>query len=372
MAGICQKTSTPYSITVKTETFHFELLTPCFCGGAEPEKRAEIRASSIRGQLRWWFRALGGIKADEDRIFGSVAGQDAGTSKLMLRVRTGVASNIPKNLEDYTGKNGNKALQDPESYFLWPLRPYERHGIRYEQKRGCLEPIRGERAVRFDLVVTFLPQLLPKDIDSIRSLICVWSILGSLGTRSLKGYGSVWPKRESPITVAELRLLVRPMPENSVYLWQTGFENAREALAWVATEYKKLRCGTNRYRPLRASHWGQNDHDAADRFAHNRPTSVYRPVFGLPLKQSFRPNPPHRPQGFDVFTEWHGVDRYASPLHIKIGLLDSGYCVILVFFDQRALRHGDLVTLRDGGHHRTVTIDRGLWDHMKTLGVPLR
>lgn len=67
---------------MKSETFHLELITPCFCGGAEPEKQAEIRAPSIRGQLRWWFRTLGGFKSlapmpvheQEAMVFGSTAG----------------------------------------------------------------------------------------------------------------------------------------------------------------------------------------------------------------------------------------------------------------------------------------------------------
>jgi hypothetical protein len=34
---------------VKIETFDLELDTPCFRGGAEPDKQAEIRAPSIHG-----------------------------------------------------------------------------------------------------------------------------------------------------------------------------------------------------------------------------------------------------------------------------------------------------------------------------------
>ena len=69
---------------MNTETFHLELITPCFCGGAETERRAEIRAPSIRGQIRWWFRTMGGFKSldargmpvrdQEAMIFGSMAG----------------------------------------------------------------------------------------------------------------------------------------------------------------------------------------------------------------------------------------------------------------------------------------------------------
>ncbi|MBI2924889.1 MAG: type III-B CRISPR module RAMP protein Cmr1, partial [Verrucomicrobia bacterium] len=69
---------------MKTDTFHLELITPCFCGGATPDKQAEIRAPSIRGQLRWWLRTLGGfqslavrgmsVREQENFIFGSTAG----------------------------------------------------------------------------------------------------------------------------------------------------------------------------------------------------------------------------------------------------------------------------------------------------------
>ncbi|TAE90912.1 MAG: type III-B CRISPR module RAMP protein Cmr1 [Verrucomicrobia bacterium] len=39
--------------------YQLEIITPCFCAGAD-QGIAEIRAASIRGQLRWWFRVLGG------------------------------------------------------------------------------------------------------------------------------------------------------------------------------------------------------------------------------------------------------------------------------------------------------------------------
>lgn len=70
---------------MKTEAYHLELITPCFCAGAN-QAIAEIRASSIRGQLRWWFRALGGTKRDEDFLFGCAAGDSGTGSRLRLAV----------------------------------------------------------------------------------------------------------------------------------------------------------------------------------------------------------------------------------------------------------------------------------------------
>jgi hypothetical protein len=67
------------------ETHTLELLTPCFCAGADPAK-AEIRAPSIRGQLRWWFRVLGGSHQEEAEVFGSVAGEHGRASAVCFRV----------------------------------------------------------------------------------------------------------------------------------------------------------------------------------------------------------------------------------------------------------------------------------------------
>lgn len=53
------------------KTYQIEIITPCFCAGAN-QAQAEVRAPSIRGQLRWWLRALGGSARDEKAIFGGV------------------------------------------------------------------------------------------------------------------------------------------------------------------------------------------------------------------------------------------------------------------------------------------------------------
>src|SRR5882757_4581617 len=61
---------------MRRERFDVELVTPCFVGGAESS--AEWRAASIRGQLRWWLRAVAGatlsledVRRVETEIFGS-------------------------------------------------------------------------------------------------------------------------------------------------------------------------------------------------------------------------------------------------------------------------------------------------------------
>ena len=56
--------------------FDIEVVTPLFLGGADPQK-AELRAASIKGALRFWWRAVYGcddledMKKIEAGIFGS-------------------------------------------------------------------------------------------------------------------------------------------------------------------------------------------------------------------------------------------------------------------------------------------------------------
>ena len=70
---------------MKPEKYDIEFITPCFCAGAD-QAHAEVRAPSIRGQLHWWFRALGGTKEQEGEIFGSVDNELGQSSSLMVRV----------------------------------------------------------------------------------------------------------------------------------------------------------------------------------------------------------------------------------------------------------------------------------------------
>lgn len=71
------------------QTIDLEIVTPCFLGGTKGT--AEWRAASIRGHLRWWFRAVAGaafrgdldeVRDAEDLLFGST---ERGS---LLRIRT--------------------------------------------------------------------------------------------------------------------------------------------------------------------------------------------------------------------------------------------------------------------------------------------
>lgn len=145
-------------------TYHITFTTPLFSRGAY-EDRPEIRAASIRGQLHWWLRALGGNATDEKAIFGGVHG-DASASKVVIRVSQLPAASKRVQVATLPHKVGGQA--SPK----WAIPVGESFALHVLQRLGGLPA---------NLNGTF-----QKSLDT-------WLFLGTLGLRATRGAGSfVW------------------------------------------------------------------------------------------------------------------------------------------------------------------------------------
>src|SRR5262245_63945216 len=70
-----------------------ETVTPLFLGGAEPDTRAELRPPSLKGALRFWYRALdGNFRLGEPAAFGSTG---VGQAPILLRLNNQVVGTEP-------------------------------------------------------------------------------------------------------------------------------------------------------------------------------------------------------------------------------------------------------------------------------------
>ncbi|MBI4657936.1 MAG: type III-B CRISPR module RAMP protein Cmr1 [Verrucomicrobia bacterium] len=229
---------------MKTETFHLELITPCFCGGAEPERQAEIRAPSIRGQLRWWFRTLGGFKSLERRmtvrkqeaiIFGSTAGDTGRAGKLRLQVRsfapTTLLSNETKNIDDL---NAGKPF-DPRGYLLFPLRKQGDD----PRKRGVFVQALPRFELRLNLSGDKAPWSDAQDvIHDIQALLNIFAHLGSLGFRARRGMGALRPVVGGTLTAVSVQdALARFGQPDNVAIRELASES-QKFQALIASENK--------------------------------------------------------------------------------------------------------------------------------------
>jgi CRISPR/Cas system CMR-associated protein Cmr1 (group 7 of RAMP superfamily) len=159
-----------------------EVLTPLFNRGAYQDT-PEIRVPSIRGMVRWWFRALGGTVEEEKAAFGGMKkfGTDATVraSSLVFRISkvdAQLANPKPLTLPHKQGGQGS-----PQAAFA------------------------SGTTFRLEVFTRFggLPGTLER---KVQNALEVWLLLGALGLRANRSGGNVWPATGNvPVTPAALR-----------------------------------------------------------------------------------------------------------------------------------------------------------------------
>lgn len=172
---------------METLTFTCKIITPMFLAGADG-KTPELRAASIKGALRFWWRAANGHLVDrmsdiETKIFGGVQGENgAQRSRLLLRI-----------LSDEPLRTAKEQLV--------PHKPF------MQQEAFTV----GQS---FDLQLNLLPNDHFK-IDQVKALFETFRLLGGVGKRVRRGMGSMrilqykrnkgeWQHYPHPSSLAEI------------------------------------------------------------------------------------------------------------------------------------------------------------------------
>ena len=155
---------------MKRLIFDVNILTPLFMSGHN-QNHAEVRAPSVKGLLRWWFRALGGDWNWESWLFGS---QEQG-SPVIFRI-------IDKNIflhRPYTQRFSNRQA-------------YLGYGpIGFDKRDEVFKNSRASLTGSFSLEVVIFSNVDDKDLRAL--LLSLWSlsVFGGMGSRSRRGWGSV-------------------------------------------------------------------------------------------------------------------------------------------------------------------------------------
>lgn len=169
--------------TLKTERMQF--ITPCFCAGAE-QTEPEVRAASLRGELRWWFRCLGGNREQEKKVFGAAAGGDNRSSSVALLVL-----DVKKRAENF-----NWIFESPPkqvSKEQYDDRPVNSSYITFflskaERDQAYLPP-----GTQFTLELRLLRKIGEKERELLDLAWDCMCNLGSIGARSTRGLGAMAP-----------------------------------------------------------------------------------------------------------------------------------------------------------------------------------
>lgn len=166
---------------MKSSTYELEFITPAFLAGASQGK-SELRAASVRGALRWWFRVLGGTKAEETEVFGGVQG---GAKRSKIIVRCCIEKEVQEKFPEF------KPLSNLGYLYYFASVSGESKGIR----------IRPE--AYFAPGTTFSIQVVDRGLSSalaekFETAIQCFLRLGALGLRATRGCGAFVERNSLP------------------------------------------------------------------------------------------------------------------------------------------------------------------------------
>ena len=335
----------------------YRLITPLYGGGAKPQQPDEVtvvRASEIRGLLRFWWRATRGgqfegslekMRAMEEAIWGSAAGKGKGPSPISLTVRIINRGHEIRQVIVRTRRGEKRAnIGDPSSpygYVAFPLR----------DNKGSVWG-----GVEFELHITLRTASVKVDDrefnlqEEIEAALWAWETFGGVGARTRRGFGAlqltkVDGKPVTEPTVEKIRQSIHKGLSQEGYIkgsqWPDGVPHLHPTMMWVITaqrndadkawkdlfgalkKFRQARYPDKNNRPYGRSKWPEPD-------AIRRITGTYSPGhvpqhsvtnkfprgrFGLPIIFQFKDEEKGDPP--KTILEGSKHDRFASRLILR-------------------------------------------------------
>lgn len=352
----------------------FRINTPMFIAGAN-QKEAEFTPTAFKGVLRFWWRALNWskiflAKKDKTLALKALHEQEAKLFGLASKDNKGGQGDCLVNAFSFSGEREWQA-------------PNNQNGVNYLLGQGLYRHGQGltRRAFAdnqsFDIDLTVTQNVKDEILDTLKLI----GLLGSFGSRSRHGFGSV--------TLTSLQ--AKKLSDDDYQTAQLN-QNAKQAIQDLLTKYE---CRKNtELPPLSAFYsgtridvisstqnnaitllnhigeeqqlyrsWGRNgkvngrnaernfadDHDFVLNVVDNKNNSITHPkrvVFGLPHNYFYSGNQTRGYSGnIDAST-----GRRASPLLLHIHRTNNGYQAIHYLFKSEFLPNGatvDIVAKKD-------------------------
>lgn len=293
------------------KTYHCTLVTPMYGGGVEAgtvDCNMPIRASSISGQLRFWWRiACGPFKCTQDMfekesaIWGGIGDGGAKSSSVNIRVACNSVNDSQlvssKSFKDYGSK-----------YILGAA-----------DVTDCLKS-----GYTFKLEVSYRSEVTKNIEKQVETAIRWWVSFGGLGGRVRRGFGSVDVEKLVPISRAEVESI-----GGKLVLGFQAFDSAEAAWKKASLALYQFRQGEDfgrntgeSNRPGR-SRWPEPDqlrrmtgkHKITHAPEHPAGNVFPRAAFGLPIIFDFNDRTHQEPQSITLLPK--GSQRMASPLILR-------------------------------------------------------
>jgi len=176
---------------METLTVTFKTITPLFLGGADPTKHAELRAASIKGAMRFWYRAIDPeYRKHEDEIFGSA---DTGQGLFLLTLDRQILGSYTVKRDHYNGYNKVVKPDTCPEHSSNNNNSWTRNGNNY---LGFSLSMNSNKAIpageTFTMKLLFCNKVnLEESQKKILASIWLLGHIGGLGSRSRRGFGTI-------------------------------------------------------------------------------------------------------------------------------------------------------------------------------------
>lgn len=340
---------------MQTITAHFKLITPMFMGSADTEK-AELRLSSINGVLRFWFRALAWdrlqgdisqVKQLESHVFGGIDNKESRKHSFLMRFSS-------RNFQISQKDSSISRINEPVglSYL-----GYGCVNFRHTTDRGFFKPDSSFAVkLHFRHSIDNNPISEKTEVKAFDILLDAFkgiSLLGGLGSRSRRGYGSVklsaleyndnpvWSFPSSRESLdQEIKALLKAgnlkgrMPEYTavsdkvqMLIPESTFQSWDSAHNWIGKKMIRYRSYGQRkngqyklWDGSLAEQWFKCDHDLVAGYIQGEQMNSIpdRCIFGLPHNYAFGKNNQGLRPTVSVAGNHDHAQRRASPLFVRI------------------------------------------------------
>ncbi len=331
-----------------------EVVTPLFMAGANQTGLPELRAASLKGLLRFWYRAIyPNDVAGEQEVFGAL-GARSPVSLAVAPVRPILGQVRSPDLSQY-------------SYLGYGLIGYDRQARQSLTVRPYFQP-----GSTFAITLSFAPGLSTAAQEKVLRAFWALAMLGGLGSRSRRGFGAFavtsvsspigmnFQHNERQAFVQELKGFLQGIPkiagaaayshftDKSIVLVGKAETNGLKVLQHLNTLLQKNR---SYYEVIphtpKTAGIPKEDHDLMFDFLTNpafTPTTApQRAIFGLPHNYFFRRS--NLKAGVDLL-EAGAKGRRASPLFLHVQKLANGQaCAVATVLPARFLPPGQQITL---------------------------
>lgn len=365
-------------------TYRVTLATPIYGGGVQagvPDKDMPVRVSSIRGQLRFWWRLLNGrgkspreLFVAERELWGGLGGKPEDVKASRVRLTVGRPQGMKETpcaefKKSPDGGYGSmpQFLNGYSGYALFPGQGKLAAGRKSIETRPAQLIQQG---LKITLTVHFLGTADEFEREVLPALR-FWASFGGLGARTRRGLGSVQVEGFAPVTATEAenagcQLVLRADgSDDAIQVWGTAigrlqhFRQGRGLGRNPGGDPKHP--GRSRWPEPDAVRRAAATHAPAHPAQHPAGKVYPRALFGLPIIFHFKDE---KDPGDTVLAP-AGGDRFASPLILKAYWDGKAYrAAALLLPTATALRNRALV-LANNGKGKSLrapeTLATGIW-----------